>query len=366
MHPRTTRPRIRTGHADRRAFTLIELLVVIAIIAILIGLLLPAVQKVREAAARMKCSNNLKQISLGAHNYASANDDTFPPGSNLSPSANTNINGGGAYTIGPPYAGPYTSVLAYLLPYLEQGNIYNQIGQQYFSLTTTQGAWAYTTPPFDYQSGVPSSYQNGTGYNHIFDSHIKIFECPSDSPYATTVAQNDWVIDAWIVTQGGTYYIDYVYNYPGFGAEMGASNYAGCAGYLSSASGSGNGALKLSAQQYEGIYYANSKVKVVTIGDGTSNTIAFGEMLSGHYGGHGYRFTWMGAGSLSTEYGLPSGAGVVTRGPWQYGSRHISGVNFGFADGSVRPISYSADPYMFQVAAGANDGVVLNLGALGQ
>jgi len=110
----------RCPSAQRRAFTLIELLVVIAIIAVLIGLLLPAVQKVRQAAARAESANNLKQMGVAVHNFASANNGTLPPSYGELPG------GTGA---------DFHSFFYYILPYIEQENVANQFPNGFIGST---------------------------------------------------------------------------------------------------------------------------------------------------------------------------------------------------------------------------------------
>src|SRR5438105_11695122 len=179
----------------RKGFTLIELLVVIAIIAILVGLLLPAVQKVREAANRMSCQNNLHQIALAAANYESANKK-FPPGLNVSPLSRYPDPKFSYFQ--PPLAGPYVGCLAYLLPYMEQDNVYRIIptttpnappgspASPMFLPNTTIGPWAYCFPPEDasdpnYQGPNPPGPQ-GTAYcKPAADAVVKSYLCPSDN-----------------------------------------------------------------------------------------------------------------------------------------------------------------------------------------
>jgi prepilin-type N-terminal cleavage/methylation domain-containing protein len=135
----------------RRGFTLIELLVVIAIIAILIGLLLPAVQKVREAAARSTCTNNVKQMSLGTVNCADTNQGKIPPGVGLYASdfaAPNNSNGG---------------TFLHILPFIEQQNVYNG---------------SLRTPDPDGRNGSFPTYSQWTP--EIQNSRIKTFICPTD------------------------------------------------------------------------------------------------------------------------------------------------------------------------------------------
>jgi prepilin-type N-terminal cleavage/methylation domain-containing protein/prepilin-type processing-associated H-X9-DG protein len=272
----------------RWAFTLIELLVVIAIIAVLIGLLLPAVQKVRVAAARMKCQNNLKQLALGLHNYHDARGQ-FPVGWTNTPSGVT----------------PNTSWswAVSILPFVEQGNLYNALSPQ---SRTLQDAYADTAV------GRPALL-----------TPVSIFVCPSDVNPAGVTNDNRKFIGAFGVAS------------PGVGLSI--SNYVGNYGC--------NG---------QGIF--NTKpVAIVDITDGSTNTFLVGERRSN---AGNFAALWAGDDNTQggvvnnnallgyTSYRMQDGyTGTLVSGSLYvdatvcYSSNHIGGANFAMCDGSVRLVS---------------------------
>jgi prepilin-type N-terminal cleavage/methylation domain-containing protein len=315
----------------RTGFTLIELLVVIAIFAILMGLLLPAVQKVREAASRIKCTNNLKQIGLALHNH----HDTmgwFPPGY---VDGNTNPNSTPDNDVGPGWGWA-----AYLLPYIEQDNVYKQIN-------------------FSQPVGIGVNAQ-------ISLLHLTIYACPSDS-YQQAFPVYDSTFTNPIAT-------------------VAHANYVGCNGWIECFNGAGgnpgsagnDGLAGGAGQSGVGLFWRNSHTRIADVTDGLSNTIVVGERSGNHA-----PVTWTGAVAggrcpawMATQppapYAPPPGpaydnadfgeALVLAHGnathlpsadfpifdPDVFYSMHTHGANFQFGDGSVHFLSSGINPYTYQ------------------
>jgi prepilin-type N-terminal cleavage/methylation domain-containing protein/prepilin-type processing-associated H-X9-DG protein len=293
----------------RKAFTLVELLVVIAIIGILIALLLPAVQAAREAARRMQCSNNLKQIGLALHTYHDTHN-TLPPGAAAKPyEVGGILNGNAANPTGTTQAGWGTSAL--ILPFLEQTGIYEQAG---ISSITIERAFEDIVRP--------------GSRDVLVNSKISFYLCPSDGDVK------------FPNTDRGNYAVTGRGDSPAFSP----SNYGPLRGYRR------NSGIKPltdtnSAIYNTGLFPANKAYNFSAVTDGLSNMIAYGERASyvrGVYAGGAY--PWPGPVAIGAMNHTHSSTAIklnerVDANNGVFSSAHIGGANFTFADGSVHFIS---------------------------
>lgn len=296
----------------RHAFTLIELLVVIAIIAILIGLLLPAVQKVREAAARTKCTNNLKQLGVAVHSYHDAMGQIPPNAKTVSYSWAGDSARSGAET---------WTWIARILPYIEQGPLASQYNIPFGTLGAAQAGIAAVIP---------------------------VLQCPSDGTEKTNPA-TDW---------------------PNInGISMGLTNYKGCSG---SNWGVNTGSTFSTAfpvadtdatlgkdglDHGNGMFYrtdGNRKLVMTDIRDGTSNTFMIGEDLHSydeHCGGWAYPNYVNSTCAIPLNYADTGSTYTNWPNRYSFHSQHDGGANFCLADGTVRFVSNSINMTTYRALA---------------
>ncbi len=322
----------------KQGFTLVELLVVIAIIGILVGLLLPAVQSAREAARRMSCTNNLKQIGLAMHNFEST-FKKLPPGYLGPPRTDLYVNAvnGGSQQ--------YFGALLFLLPYMEQNNIYNQFPVDLAKVERVAG----TGEDLRWFNLAPTFYTGKTDPWDIAQFKVPGFMCPSDAKSPTVLWTRGHLYPSSATGTGVTIQMYSGSTTGGWPvADIGRTNYLGC-----------HGRPEVEGGKWQGMFRNRSVTKFGNLSDGLSNTVAFGENRGGFSSAttppSPATFGWLSAITLPSSSSWLLGEDNY----YEFSSNHTGICNFVIGDGAVRSVTTSLDGQVWLRANGISDGLVL-------